>query len=174
MVSNKHKQNDVVPETLPTSESSMEQVKNLLFGAEVQELNQKREQLNQSFKEKLVALEKDFKDQITQLNHDFSQQLTAETQQNKQNLQHTEQHFQQVEGQLEDLAQLQAKNHQQLEDLLNMEVSDLSKQMNDQFDQLENLIQQQINQLNDNKVSREQMADLLMTMAQSIKQLPAE
>ncbi|WP_158661013.1 hypothetical protein [Thiomicrorhabdus sp. Milos-T2] len=173
-MSDTYKPEAVNPETLPTPDSNMAQVKNLLFGAEVQELNQKRERLENAFNERLAALEKDFKHQIKALNSDFSQQLTSEKKHSQQDLQVTKQHFQQVEDQLEALTQQQSKNHQQLEDLLHIEISDLNKQMNDQFDQLETLIQQKIDQLHERKVSKEQMADLLMTLAQGIKQSSAE
>ncbi|WEJ62599.1 hypothetical protein [Thiomicrorhabdus lithotrophica] len=152
------------------TDASIDQVRNLLFGAEVNELNNKREQLDKTLSDKINTLEQAFEKQLKILSSEFNHKLDDVNKHHEEHTKESSQHFKQLEHQLDELAQIQAKNHQQMEDMLNMEVADLSKQMNDQFDQLEILVQQQLDSLKEQKMNRNQLADLLMSMAQSVKQ----
>lgn len=152
------------------TDASIDQVRNLLFGAEVNELNNKREQLDKALSDKINTLEQAFEKQLKNLSSEFNHKLDDVTKHHEDHTKESGQHFKQIENQLDELAQIQAKNHQQMEDMLNMEIADLSKQMNDQFDQLEILVQQQLDSLKEQKMNRNQLADLLMSMAQSVKQ----
>lgn len=148
--------------------SSLEQVRNILFGEQVRQQNLKYDELQNELGSTIDTLSKDTSSNIDNLRKDIEKQLLSEQKDRHKVEDDIHQKLDELAHTLAELDSKLDRTRDELYDHIASESKHLSDQMHDLNDKAMELLRSRTEELQDAKMDREKLAEMFIGMASSI------